>query len=104
MSFLKNLNWRFATKKFDPEKKVLEKNIKQICKAIQLVPSSYGLQPWHVYVISNPEIKKKMQKLSYMQPQIVDASHVLVFCGRNDVRNELINMEILFRVIIFLIK
>jgi len=85
MSFLKNLSWRFATKKFDPEKKVSEKNIKQICEATQFAPSSYGLQTWLVYVVSDLEVKKKMQQVSYMQSQVVEASHILVFCGRNDV-------------------
>ena len=50
-----------------------------------MAPSSYGLQPWHVFVVSNPEVKKKMQLAAFMQAQIVDVSHILVFCGRNDV-------------------
>jgi len=85
MSFLKNLDWRFATKKFDSQKKVSEKDINQICEAIRLAPSSFGLQAWHTYVITDSEIKKKMRSISYLQSQVVDASHVLVFCGRNDV-------------------
>jgi len=85
MSFLKHLNWRFATKKFDPKKKVSEKDIEQVYEAVRFAPSSYGLQTWHVYVISDSEVKKKIQRVSYMQSQVVDASHVLVFCGRNDV-------------------
>ena len=85
MSFLRNLDWRFATKKFDSQKKVSEKDVDQICEAARLAPSSLGLQPWHIYVVSNPEIKKKIRSISYLQSQVVDASHVLVFCGRNDV-------------------
>lgn len=91
MSFLKNLNWRFATKKFDSDKKVSEKDIKQICEAIQLSPSSYGLQTWHVYVVSDIEIKKKMHKVAFMQSQIIDAPYILVFCGRNDVMQRIDN-------------
>ena len=85
MSFLKHLNWRFATKKFDSKKKVSKKHISQICEAVRFAPSSFGLQTWHTYVISDPNIKRKIQRISYMQSQVIDASHLLVFCGRNDV-------------------
>ena len=85
MTFIQNLNWRFATKKFDPLKKVSATDIATICEATKLAPSSFGLQPWHVYVVSDPEIKKKMQVAAYMQSQIADAPYVLVFCGRNDI-------------------
>lgn len=86
MTFIKNLNWRFATKKFDPLEKVSATDIATICKATKLAPSSFGLQPWHVYVIADREIKKKLQaEAAYMQPQVADASCLLVFCGRNDI-------------------
>lgn len=85
MSFLKNLNWRFATKKFNSEKKVTEKNLKAILDSIRLAPSSFGLQTYHVYVVSDQKIKNKMKLLSYMQSQVSDAPYVLVFCGRSDV-------------------
>lgn len=85
MSFLKNLNWRFATKKFDPNKKVSAKNIGIILEAIRLAPTSFGLQTFHVYVVSNKNVQKKMLPIAFMQSQIVDASHILICCGRNDV-------------------
>lgn len=91
-SFLQNLNWRFATKKFDPEKKVSDADLAKILQAIQKAPSSFGLQTFHVEVISNKDLRNIMQTSSFGQSQVVDASHVLVFCGRNDVSERITQM------------
>ncbi len=50
MSFLENLNWRYATKKFDTEKKVSDSDLEKIVEAIRLTPTSFGLQPYHFYI------------------------------------------------------
>ncbi|MEI7750146.1 MAG: NAD(P)H-dependent oxidoreductase [Candidatus Moraniibacteriota bacterium] len=85
MSFLTQLDWRFATKKFDPEKKLSDESVGKILEAIRMAPTSYGLQPFHVLVVTDSETKKKLQAASYGQPQPADASHVLVFFSRTDI-------------------
>jgi nitroreductase len=84
MSFLSNLNWRYATKKFDTTKKVSEENLEKIIEAIRMTPTSFGLQPYHFYVVSNQAIKDKIQAAAWNQPQIGSSSHLIVFAARTD--------------------
>lgn len=86
-SFLDNLNWRFATKQFDSEKKVSEEDLQKVLEAIRLTPTSFGLQPFHVYVVQNPETKAKLKEAGFNQSQFEDASHVLVFCTATDLED-----------------
>ena len=81
MNELDSYKWRYATKKFDPFKKVSKTKIEVIKKAISLAPSSYGLQLFKVLIIENQAIKDKLRKVSYNQSQISDASHIFVFCN-----------------------
>lgn len=83
-SFLGNLQWRFATKSFDPERKLSEQDLETILNAIRFAPSSAGMQPYQIVVITNPEIRAKISEVAYSQPQVTQASHLLVFCARND--------------------
>lgn len=83
-SFLENLQWRFATKSFNPDRKLTEQDLKKILEAIRFAPSSAGMQPYQVLVITNPEMRAKISEVSYRQPQVTEASHLLVFCARND--------------------
>lgn len=80
-TFIEQQNWRYATKKFDASKKVSNSDFQILKKAIQLATSSYGLQPYKVFVVENPEIRKQLQPASWGQSQIVDASHLLVFAN-----------------------
>lgn len=89
MSFLSHLDWRFATKKFDPEKKVSDETLGKILEAIRMTPSAYGLQPYHVRVVRDAETKKRLSGASYGQPQPADASHVLVFFARTDIMDRI---------------
>ena len=84
MSFLKNINWRYATKKFDENKKISSENLEIILDAIRKTPSSFGIQPYEVVVVSNNEVKQKLQEASFHQPQIGTASEVLIFIARTD--------------------
>lgn len=84
MSFLSNLEWRYATKKFDTSKKVSPENLEKILEAIRMTPTSFGLQAYHFYVVNNPEILEKIQAASYNQPQVGTCSHLIVMCARND--------------------
>src|SRR5680860_98261 len=80
-----NLNWRYATKKFDISKNIPEVDLEQLLEAIQLSASSYGLQPYQVFVIKNPELREKLKAAAWNQPQIVDASHLLVFANLKEI-------------------
>ncbi len=88
MNLIDNLEWRYATKKFDSSKKVSTENIEQIKKTIQLSPSSYGLQLYKVLIIDNHELREKLKSVSYGQTQITEASHLIVFCNYSVVTEE----------------
>ncbi len=80
-NYLENLNWRYATKSFDPTKKVSSKDLEKLLESIQLSASSYGLQPYEILVIENIELREKLKAAAYNQTQITDASHLLVFAS-----------------------
>src|SRR5581483_4653009 len=81
---LGQLNWRYATKQFDPEKKINEQNWEVVEEALRLSPSSGGLQPWKFVVVTNPEVREKLRPASYGQAQITDASHLVVFAVKTN--------------------
>lgn len=87
--FLDKLDWRYATKKMDPSQPVSEEKVAQIVEAISKAPTSSGLQPFHLFVIRNPELREKLKAAAYGQDQLTDGSHLLVFAafdGYNDAR------------------
>ncbi|MCC6429002.1 MAG: NAD(P)H-dependent oxidoreductase [Phycisphaerales bacterium] len=75
-------NWRYATKKFDPSRKIPAANWSALEQAMTLAPSSFGLQPWRFVVVNDPQVRAKLREVSYGQPQITDASHMVVFARR----------------------
>ena len=85
MSFLSQLEWRFATKSFDPEKKVSDEDFEKIKQAMIMAPSSFGIQPYHFIVVTDPELREKIKAASWGQPQVTDASHLIVLCARTDI-------------------
>ena len=87
MKLIENLKWRYATKKYDTTKKVSEDDLQQIKEAIRLSPSSYGLQAFKILDIKDKDIREKLKLASYWQPQITEASHLLVFCGYANVND-----------------
>lgn len=88
MNIIENLKWRYATKKFDPSRKVEDEKIELLKEAIQLSASSIGLQPYVVLEVKNPEIRKQLQAATWGQPQVVDASHLFVFCNMTSLSPE----------------
>lgn len=86
MEFIKNQNWRYATKKFDQNKKVTTTDLELLKQAIQLSVSSYGLQLYKVLIIENEELRTKLKPASWNQSQITDASHLFVFCNYTKVK------------------
>lgn len=83
-TFLSRLEWRFATKKFDAAKKLTSEQMTELLRAIRMAPTSYGVQPFHVVIVTDPELRKALCAASYDQSQVSDASHLLVFCARTD--------------------
>jgi len=80
MQLLEALNWRYATKKMNGLP-VPQEKVDKILDATQLAPTSSGLQPFKILVITNPELKAKIQPIAFNQSQIVDGSHLLVFAA-----------------------
>lgn len=78
---LEKLNWRYATKKFDPARVVAQDKVDWIVEAARLAPTSSGLQPYEVLVITNPGIKAQILPIASGQAQVIDASHLLVFAA-----------------------
>ena len=84
MSFLENLNWRYATKKFDSTKKVTDEIIQKIRDAVRMAPTSYGLQMFSVLEVENVEIREKLKEVSWGQSQVTDADRLFIFLSRAD--------------------
>ena len=93
MNILSNLKWRYATKRMNGQKVPAEK-IENILEAIQLAPTSIGLQPFTVLVIEDPELKAKIAPAIYNQPQITEGSHVVIFAAWKEISEANINKYI----------
>jgi nitroreductase / dihydropteridine reductase len=87
MSTLTNLKWRYATKRMNGQK-VPAGKLENILEAIQLAPTSIGMQPFTVLVIEDAELRAKIAPAIYNQPQITEGSHVLVFAAWKEYSNE----------------
>ena len=81
MELLDALKWRYATKKYDRTKKVDQELVDKILEATRIAPTSSGLQPFEVFVITNQELKDKIVTLSHGQEIVGDCSHLLVFAA-----------------------
>lgn len=81
---ISQLNWRYATKQFDPARKISAQDWAALEEALVLTPSSIGLQPWAFLVIDDPAVRAKLLLASYGQPQVVDASHLIVFATKTN--------------------
>jgi nitroreductase len=92
MDLIQRLEWRYATKKMNPEKTVPQDKVERILEAIRLAPTSSGLQPFEVIVITNGELREKIKPIAWGQGQVVDCSHLLVFAAWDDYTPERINM------------
>lgn len=88
MELIRNLQWRYAVKKYSNEL-VSEDNIDQIIEAINLSASSCGIQPYRLFVITNSEIRQRLASGSF-NTQIQASSHLLVFAALNKITSEYI--------------
>lgn len=80
MELIDALHWRYATKRMNGEK-VAQELADKVISAAHLAPTASGLQPFEIIAVTNPELKKEIQKVAFNQPQIVEGSHVLVFAA-----------------------
>ena len=88
---IEDLNWRYATKKFDPTKKISVDDLEIIKESLRLVPSSYGLQPLKFLFIEDVNLRQQLKEKSFNQTQITDASHLLVICAQTKITEEYID-------------
>ncbi|WKN31222.1 NAD(P)H-dependent oxidoreductase [Porifericola rhodea] len=91
MELIENLKWRYATKKFDPNKKISSADIEIIKEAVQLSVSSYGLQLYKVLFVEDKALREQLKPASWGQGQITDASHLVVFCNYTNIQDEQID-------------
>jgi len=87
MSLIDTLHWRYATKRMNGNK-VPQEKVDNILEAIRLAPTSFGLQPFKVIVVENPQLREKIFNEACQQPQIKESSHVLVFAANKKVSAE----------------
>jgi nitroreductase len=79
---VRQLQWRYAVKAFDPSKTISEANWLALEQSMVLAPSSFGLQPWRFIVITDPAIKSQLPAISWGQSQPKDCSHMIVLAAR----------------------
>lgn len=92
MDLLHKLQWRYATKKMNPAKAVPQEKVERILEAARLAPTSSGLQPFDILVVTNPELRAKIKPNAWNQDQVTDCSHLLVFAAWDNYTAERINM------------
>ncbi len=78
------LHWRYATKQFDPARKISESDWQALEEALILSPSAFGLQPWKFIVITDPATREQLVSVSWNQRQVLDCSHLVVFTHRRN--------------------
>ena len=76
---LQQLHWLYATKQFDPQRKIAPADWAALEDALVLSPSSFGLQPWKFVIVTNPALRERLVSVSWGQRQVVVASHLVVF-------------------------
>jgi nitroreductase / dihydropteridine reductase len=85
------LNWRYATKKMDPAKTVPQDKVELILEAARLAPTSSGLQPYEIIVVTSAEVRARIQSIAWNQAQVTEGSHLLVFAAWDNYTPERIN-------------
>ncbi|NCD69358.1 NAD(P)H-dependent oxidoreductase [Mucilaginibacter agri] len=91
MSLIDKLSWRYATKKFDANKKIAADKLEQLLATVRLAPSSLGLHHYKVIVVENPEVREQLKAAAYGQTQITDASQLIVFAAETNIDEAYVN-------------
>ncbi len=92
MEMLQALNWRYATKKMNPAKPVPQEKVERILEAARLAPTSSGLQPFEIIMVTSTAVRERIKPIAWNQGQITDCSHLLVFAAWDNYTPERINM------------
>jgi nitroreductase len=85
MDIIKALEWRYAVKLFDPERKIPQESVDRLVEAVRLTPTSWGLQPFRLLVVEDAAIRSSLDGACYGQVQTGTSSHVFVFACRQDI-------------------
>lgn len=78
------LAWRYATKQYDVSKKLTDAQLEMVLEAARMAPTSFGLQPFRMFVVTNPEIRAQLREAAWGQSAITDASHLIVFAAQKN--------------------
>ena len=78
------LRWRYATQKFDMNKKLTDEEINNLLDSARLSPSWFGLQPWKFILVEDAALREKLQAVSYNQEKVTKSSHFVVFVSKTD--------------------
>ncbi len=89
---IERLQWRYAAKKLDAAKTVPQNKVERILEAARLAPTSSGLQPYEIIVVTSKEVRERIKPIAWNQGQITDGSHLLVFAAWDNYTVERINM------------
>lgn len=86
--YLKQLNWRYATKQFDSSKKLTAEQVQFVKDVLRLSPSSIGVQPWKFVIVDDAATREKLKEKAWGQSQITDASMLVVFTVKKELNTE----------------
>lgn len=93
-NLLLKMNWRYATKIFDADKKISDEDFFTLTEILRLSPSSFGLQPWKFLIIENKKIREELVVHSWGQRQVADASHLIVLCRKTNLDEKFIEAHL----------
>ena len=85
---IEDLNWRYATKKFDPTLRISDEDMATIKESLRLTATSFGLQAMKFIIVEDPKVREELKAASWGQTQVTDASHLIVLCSYIAVENE----------------
>ena len=92
MNIIDSLKWRYATKKFDPEKVLSPEKVEILKQAFNLTATSFGLQTITMVIVSDIDIRQKLLPFAYNQKQVFQASHLLVICIQDNITDTDVDM------------
>jgi nitroreductase len=93
-SLIETLQWRYAVKQYDKDKKITPELLENLKEVLRLVPTSNGLQPFKFLIIESENVREELKKHSFNQSQITDASHLLVFCSYKQVNEKQLDSHV----------
>lgn len=91
-NIIKQLNWRYAVKQYDPSKKISASDIAILKETVRLSPTSRGLQAFQVLEIESPMMREKLAQIAHNPSQILDASHLFVFCAKTAIESDYVDL------------